>query len=209
MKYKASGGEDFKPLRPGSHIGVCDIVADLGIQRGNDLYPDKRKVHIRFAIPVERVEFERDGKKINGPAVIGQTFTASMHQKANLRIFLEGWRGRKFTDQEAEDFETSTVLGKPAMLNVVQNAKNGKVYANIASAALLPKGIAAPPLEIDPVYYGPDNPGTLELLPQWLRDKIATQVIVQNPTLPQAGDDGPGYSDSDVPFEADDSDIPF
>ena len=133
-----------------------------------------------------------------------------MHQKANLRIFLEGWRGRKFTDQEAEDFETSTVLGKPAMLNVVQNAKNGKVYTNIASAALLPKGIAAPPLEIDPVYYGPDNPGTIEKLPQWLRDKIATQIIVQTPTTPTAGDEGPEYTDADLPAEMfDDSSTPF
>ena len=209
LRFPARGGDDFKPLSAGSHIGICQIVADLGIQRGNDQYPDKRKVFIRFEIPAERVEYERDGKKMEGPAVIGQAYTASMHKKANLRIFLEGWRGRKFTDEEAESFDIESILGKPVMLNVVQNSKDGRVYSNIAGGSLLPKGLTAPVGEMEKIYYGPDSLLTFEKLPERIKEKINNQIIVKAATTTAPGNDGPEYTDDDLPAELQDEVVPF
>jgi hypothetical protein len=213
---KASAG-DFEPVPAGSHIAVCDIVADIGLQPGSGMYPQpKNQVYIRFEIPAERVEFEKDGKKQVGPAVIGKTYTASMNEKANLRHHLESWRGKGFTDEEAEAFDVSAILGKPCMLTVMHTQKGEKTYANIASIGGLPKGISPKTIipELTPIFYhGVQNPSTYQALPEWLRKKIDGQIIIEKKEEQQTGnrlDDGTFISDDDLPpMQDDDDSIPF
>lgn len=206
LNYKASAGTgDFHLVPAGSHIAVCDIVADLGIQPGSGLYPKpKRQVHIRFELPNERVDFEKDGKRQQGPAVIGRTYTASMNEKANLRHHLESWRGRQFTDEEAEGFDVSAILGKPCMLTIIHTQKDGKTYANIAGIGGLPKGVSPKGIlpEMLPVYFAPDSLSTYNQLPEWMRKKIDAQIIEE----PQ---DQPSRQDSYESTEITDDDIPF
>lgn len=200
LTFKAgSGGGDFKSVPPGSHIAICNIVADMGLQPGSKIYPDpKHKVYIRFEVPAERVEYERDGTKINGPIVIGQAFTASMHEKATLRKYLEGWRGRKFSDDEAEKFDVSAILGKPCMLNVIENVVEGKIYSNINSISPLPKGVPAPMAENDLVYYAEEDTSKFGLLPEWLKEKINTQ-LTRRPE-PNRNIHNEDITDEDIPF---------
>ena len=157
LTYKVNAvAGDFEPVPAGSHIAVCDIVADIGLQPGSGMYPQpKNQVYIRFELPNERIQFEKDGKKQEGPQVIGKTYTASMNEKANLRHHLESWRGKAFTDEEAESFDVSAILGKPCMLTVMHTKKGEKTYANITSIGPLPKGIQAKTIipEITPVLY--------------------------------------------------------
>ena len=100
LKFPAkSGAGDFEPVAAGTHIAICDMVVYLGVQPGSGMYPKpKPQVFIRFELPNERIDFEKDVKKMNGPAVIGKRYTASMNEKATLRKDLEGWRGKSFTD---------------------------------------------------------------------------------------------------------------
>ena len=206
LNYPASGGGDFKQLPAGNHLAVCDIVADLGIQPGNDLYPkSKPQVYIRFEVPSERIEWEKDGKKMEGPAIIGRIFTASMHEKAGLRIFLESWRGRKFNDEEASNFDVSAILGKACMLNAVENLKDGKVRVKIGNVSPLPKGFTAPGAELALVLYSEEDRGNLDKLQPWLQEKIKTQILLQH--TPEPGNDGPECTDGDVLIT--DADIPF
>ena len=53
------------------------------------------------------------------PLSIRKKFTASIHERATLRIFLERWRGRPFTDAEKSHFETEDLIGVPCQLNIV------------------------------------------------------------------------------------------
>lgn len=209
LKFKVSGGGgDFKTLPAGSHIAICNMVVDLGLQPGSGMYPDpKQKIYVRFEVPTERVEYERDGKKYDGPGVIGNFFTASMHEKANLRKQLEGWRGRKFSDEEAENFDVSSILGKACMLSVVENVKGDKVYANIASIGALPKGIPTPKPENDLLYFAADDRQHLDKLPEWIREKIAGQIKPQSShatgvyaATANYHDSDPGITDDDIPF---------
>ena len=211
LTYKTGGSAgDFEPVPAGSHIAVCDIVADIGMQEGSSLYPKpKQQVYIRFELPNERMDFEKDGKKQTGPAVIGKTYTASMNEKANLRHHLESWRGKQFTDEEAESFDVSAILGKPCMLTVMHTQKDGKTYANIAGIGALPKGISPKTIipEMTPILYAaPDNIATYPMLPDWLRKKIDAQIVVE-PAAQADGeqqgnqlDDGSFITDEDVPF---------
>jgi|SRR6185503_3616696 len=201
FKVNAGSGE-FKSVPSGSHIAVCNLVADLGMQPGSASYPaPKQKVFIRFEIPAERVEYEKDGRKISGPAVIGAFFTASMHEKATLRNRLEGWRGRMFTDEEAGNFDVSTILGKPCMLNVVENSVGDKTYTNIASISPLPRGVAAPIAENKLLYYAEDDKRDYDLLPDWIKEKIDKQLTKRpEPTTNYHHSDSVEITDDDIPF---------
>ena len=92
LKFSNKGGGDFKGLSAGTYIGVCNAVVDLGTQPGSPMYPDpKHKVWIRFEVPDERIEYERDGKKLEGPRVISKEYTASMHERPiSARIWRTG-----------------------------------------------------------------------------------------------------------------------
>jgi len=208
FKATSSGGEGFAPVPAGSHIAICDMVIDIGIQPGTGMYPKpKQQVYIRFELPNERIEFEKDGKKQVSPAVIGRTYTASMNEKANLRHHLESWRGKQFTDEEAESFDVAAILGKPCMITVMHSQKGDRTYANIAGIGGLPKGINPKTLipEITPLYYAPDNLGTYGQLPEWLRKKIDEQILPepkseQHEDLPPADNYSDQITDDDIPF---------
>lgn len=171
------GGGDFKRVPAGTHVAVCNLVADLGTQPGSGMYPDpKRQLVIRWEVPGERIEYEKDGQKVEGPQTISRTLTASMNEKAGLRKLLESWRGRKFSDAEAASFDVSTILGKPCLLNVTETEKNGETYANVSNVSPLIKGMPSPSAENRLLYYGEDDTAMLDELPKWIREKIAGQL---------------------------------
>lgn len=194
-----SGSGDFKRAPAGSHIAVCNLVADCGLQPGFEGKP-QRKIYVRFEIPAERVEYEKDGKTVEGPLTIGSFYTASMNEKATLRKHLEGWRGKTFTDQEAAEFDVSKLLGQACMLNVIEKDSNGKTYSNVAGISKLPKGMNAPSAENDLLYYD-ETSGEAEFsaLPKWLREKIQSQIRPNRPAANEshAGDD---FDDASIPF---------
>lgn len=172
----SAGGGDYKSVPPGSHVAVCDMVVNLGLQPGSAAYPTpKRQVYIRWQIPAERLD---DGR----PMTIGATFTASMNRKATLRLMLEGWRGRQFTDAEAESFDIAKLIGKACMLSVIERTtQDGRVRSVVSGTAKLPKGMEAPPLEgTDGVLYlnigDAEDQRAREQMPAWLREKIDSQL---------------------------------
>lgn len=199
----SSGNGDFKRAPAGSHIAVCNLVADCGLQPGSQQYPaPRRKLYVRFEIPAERIEFEKDGKQVEGPLTIGSFYTASMNEKATLRKHLEGWRGKAFSDEEAGSFDVSALLGKAAMLSVIETDSGGKTYSNIAAIGKLPKGMDAPEAENPLLYFdetsGPDD---LEALPKWLREKIENQLRPSKPGKNEShANSGEFVDDSDIPF---------
>ena len=192
------GGGDFKRAPSGSHIAVCNLVADCGLHPGSQQYPSpKRKLYLRFEIPDERVEYEKDGKKVEGPLTIGSFYTASMNEKATLRKHLEGWRGLAFNDADAAAFDISKLLGKACMLNVIESEHNGRTYSNIQNIGKLPKSVGAPKAENDLLYYADDDTSQFDQLPKWLREKIESQIV---PAKPTATESHASFHDDEIPF---------
>jgi len=67
-----------------------------------------------------------------------------MGEKANLRKFLGQWRGKTYTDAEAEEGAPLHKLeGVNALVQIGHNTSpaTGKTYANIISIMPLPKGM--------------------------------------------------------------------
>ena len=195
------GGKDFDPVPEGSHLAVCDMFVDLGMQDGH--FGAKHKIYLRWQIPALRLSYEKDGEKVEGPMSIGATYTLSLSEKSNLRPILQAWRGRAFTPDELKKFDVTTVLGAPCMITVTHEPKkDGGVYANVASVAKLPSGIPAPALEGETILYDADNMDTFEKLRPWLQEKIKAQII-------QRADDLPEQRTYNMADELLDDDVPF
>lgn len=201
----SGGGGDFTPVPQGTHFAICDQVVDLGKQRTSGQYGEsiKHQVYIHWQIPAERVEWECDRTKHEGPAGIGKTYTVSLHEKANLRKDLQAWRGKPFTADELRAFDIANLLGAPATLTVTHTDKDGRTYANVASLGGIPKGMPKPVLEGEPLLYDKDNPGTFDRLSKRMQERVQGQVIEQgrtDPNDPDAWRGGVVEDDAEVPF---------
>lgn len=129
-------GATFTPAPEGQHVAVCVDVVDLGIVETT--WKDQKKQVHKCRIVFEIGERMQDGR----PFTVSQQFTASLGEKANLRKFLESWRGRAFTKDELAGFDTEQLIGAPAVVQVVHAEKGDRTYANINSVMKLMKGLA-------------------------------------------------------------------
>lgn len=182
--YPAKGNKEFTKVPAGTHLAVCTLVADVGLQPGSSKFPDpKIRIFFRFEIPSERIAYEKDGVEVEGPAVIYHNYTASMNAKSNMRKGIESWRGAKFTDAEAELFDVRKLLGQSCMIQVV-HTEDGQ-YANVANIMAPPRGTPKLKPEGTCVYYGPDDDAQYDMLPKFLKEKVDNQLsggAAQNPT---------------------------
>lgn len=173
--YSAKGGKEFAKVPAGTHMAVCTLVADVGLQPGSPKFPDpKVRIFLRFEIPSERITYEKDGVEHEGPAVIYHNWNASMNPKATMRKHIESWRGSKFTDADAEQFDVRKLLGQTCLVQVV-HTEDGQ-YANVANIMAPPKGTPKVKAEGTLVYYGPDDDTQYDALPAFLCKKVDEQL---------------------------------
>lgn len=199
---KDSGGRDFKPIPQGAHLAICTMVADVGMQEGFNGKP-QRKVYLRFEVPDERVEFERDGKLVEGPAIIGKMYTLSLSEKANLRRDLENWRGRLFAADELKGFDISKLLGKTCQVMVTHDHKDGKTYANVNGIMGTSRDQKERAATLKPenalIEYSVEshNQSAFEALPKWIREKIEHRI---SEPVAQSSPPADDFRDDDIPF---------
>ena len=131
---------NFKPVPAGSHLGRCWRIIDLGSQKVEYMGETKvqRKIMIGWELFGETDDVTPlktdDGK----PMSIFKQYTLSWSENANLRKDLQAWRGKPWTDAEANRFDLKTVLGAFCMLNVIVTNKNGKTYSNVGGISPVP-----------------------------------------------------------------------
>lgn len=184
-------GKDFERVEPGLHLAVCSHVLDLGKQETK--FGPKSKVALCF----ELAEKMQDGRPFMQSAI----YTASLNEKAQLRQHLESWRGRKFTEDEVQGFDIEKLLNVNAMINLVEENKNGKTYTNITAIIKPPK----------------DSPKVAPIgqpAPEWLR-KMADEgrkraEFLAQEVPPPSSENPPPHTDSDFYQDAgDESGLPF
>lgn len=200
----SSSGGDFKPIPEGNYIAVCVRVIDLGTQMTSFKGADslKRKVLIAWEVP--EVEVDWEGEK--QPALVMSSYTASLHDKANLRQHLEAWRGRRFTDDELKGFDLKNVLGKGCQIQVLHSEDGA--YANVKAIMALPKGSASPAPIHPLINFDLDafSEGVYETLSDKLKGKIAQspeykQATGQAPIKSEAGFESFTHDlDDEIPF---------
>ena len=203
-----NGSGDYELIPEDNHAARCVMIAEIGTQETP--FGAKRQVIIGWELPGERRTFDaEEGEK---PAMLSKFYTLSLNQKANLRLDLESWRGRAFTEEELGGFDIESLAGVPCLLNVVHKADSqGSTRAKISTISRLPKGMSCPDQENATRLYeiGDGAGGCFDVLPEWIQNQIknsiewnagspnSAQIDTSKPAPVLAGDIS---EDDDIPF---------
>ena len=169
---------EFKLAPEGTFFARCWRVVVLGTFE--DTWQGQtrlnRKIRIDFELPTELSDFGNGAEPFN----VSSTLNISMHENANYRKFLQNWRGKAYSEEEAKKgIDVSKFVGAAALVTVAHTARdNGKTYDNIANISPLPKGMQMYDKVNTPtlfsVYARPFNQEAFEALPNILQEKIKT-----------------------------------
>jgi hypothetical protein len=168
----------------GRYKGICVAIVDRGTMTG--VYQGRptigRKVQVTFELP------EVGNSKTGNPLTVHQLYTASMHPKAKLRKDIENWKGKAMSDDEANEFEFSWMLGRHCLVDVGQNVKDDSVYATVERILPLAEGTTLPQAVNDPVFFSLDDPdlNVFALLSKTVQ--AAIQITPEWAALPFAND---------------------
>lgn len=102
----------FTPAPEGLHQAVCVDFVDLGEMET----PWGKKPKCRVWWQIDEV-IPGTGERFT----VMNTYTASLNEKATLRHHLEAWRGRKFTPEELQGFDTENLIGANCQLQIIHN----------------------------------------------------------------------------------------
>jgi hypothetical protein len=176
MLVKQTGGKDFDPIPAGLHPAILYSLVDIGSHEGEwqGVKNVRHLVVVTFELPGQLNNVDSQEK----PMAISGTYTLSLHKKAKLRMQLESWRSRPFTERELIDgFELKDTLGKNCQLNIVHNTKDGKTYANIGTIVPLGAGMEKQEPFNEIVYFAMDEGQSIpEKAPAWIKKKIGESL---------------------------------
>ena len=214
--YVEDKGGNFERCPSGMHLARCYRIIDLGTQKSE--YMGQTKYLHKVMLGWEIHGMNDDGTPIKmqdgRPFAIFKNYTLSWSEKANLRLDLQSWRGRPFSQEEMRKFDLKNVLGAWCMLNVIERpGQDNKIYTNVAGVTPVPAmikqnglptavnknelfNIAEPDMEMFATFS--DNlKAKISNSPEWqkLQGKAEAKAAAPAPA-PAAG----GFEDDDIPF---------
>lgn len=204
----ADEGKDFILAPEGTHIARCFRVVVLGTFDGEWQGRPKlnRKIRLDFELPGELNDFGNGPE----PMFVSTTMNIAMGENANYRKFLQNWRGKAYTPDEAKKgVDVSKFLGHVGMLTIQHNeSSQGRTFANLATIIPLPKGMDVPAPINKPVLFSvfaqPFDAATFEGLPESLQNKIkeSREWKEMNEPMPTSYQTPPAAQedDDDLPF---------
>lgn len=184
----------YDPHPDGQFVIACMDCINLG-RRLEQFAGKPERLVDKVALVFQSGEVNREGRLHE----VTTEFSLSMGQKANLRIFLESWRGKSYTDDQAQRVPLHKLVGQPGLASIEHRTSgSGRVYAKIKTIAPLPKGMLPPTL---PLYERPDF--FAERIEEYAKE-VASYMERIAPRPSQSFDDPPaGLVDSE------DDDLPF
>jgi len=120
--YARKKQSDFKPCPAGVWNGLCIDVVDLGMVN-DPKYGEKHKIQIRWVC--DALPARPDGQ----PYMVSKKYNLSMHKKSNLRLMLDLWRNKPFTDDDAYDFDFESLVGVKCKIQVAQATGEDGAFA--------------------------------------------------------------------------------
>ena len=134
-------GGNFERCPPGMHLARCYRIIDLGTQKSEYMGQVKYLHKIMLGWEIHGTNDSGVPLKMNDgrPFAIFKNYTLSWSDKANLRLDLQSWRGKPFTQEEMRRFDLKNILGAWCMLNVIERPGNdGKIYTNVNGVTPVP-----------------------------------------------------------------------
>ncbi len=189
----------FSPHPVGQFAARCVDVVDLGEKL--EQYPGSPQHLARKCLLIFRTG-ERNNE--TGEIIdIAKEFTVSMGEKANLRKFLEDWRGKSYTPAQIEEgVPLHKLTGQPALITVEHKLSGkGRTYANLKGVTPLPKQMA----EVAPDATGYERAEYIaERKKNYAQEAQAFRKAMAAPPASEPEDEG--YP---APLDDDDSSLPF
>lgn len=218
--YVEDKGGDFERCPPGIHLARCYRIIDLGTQKSE--YMGQTKYLHKVMLGWEIHGTYDDGTPIKmqdgRPFAIFKNYTLSWSEKANLRLDLQSWRGKPFSQEEMRKFDLKKVLGHYCMLNIIERpGKNdNKIYTNVDGVTPVPSiykqnglpqavnkdelfNISEPDMEMFNTFS--DNlKAKISNSPEW--QKLHGSANAQRPPAPSANAPASKFDDmdDDIPF---------
>jgi hypothetical protein len=137
---KDSGGT-FTPHPEGQYAMLCVDVVNLGVNVESFPGQEPREV-AKVAIVFASGDRQPDASL----TLVTTEMTLSANEKANLRKFLESWRGKSYTAEQAEaGLPVNKLYGQSALVSIEHvTTRKGRKFAKIASIGPLPKAMPGP-----------------------------------------------------------------
>ena len=191
----------------GNYIARCYQMIEIGTVNEiiQGVSKTLKKVRIGWEFPTElRVFNEEKGEQT---IVKSKEYTLSLHEKSSLRADLKSWRGKDFTEQEAQMFDITKLISVGCMINIVHSPSKTdatKIYDNIAGITAIPKGFKLPD-QINPTFilsYDDFDFDKFDMLPEFIKDKMKGSLefaALQIGKQPQPAQIDKVYPD-DLPF---------
>jgi hypothetical protein len=198
--------QSFEMAPAGSHVAICYRVIDLGTQYSDMFKTAQRKITLGWELPTELMT---TGQNTGKPFSVHKTYTLSSNEKSNLRIALESWRGAPFSKEDFGKFDIAKLIGKPCLLGIVHEDKNGKTRAVIKSIMRVPKGMSVPAMVNQPIDFSLTdfNQTVYDGLSENLKAMIAKSPEYQH--LKGGGNDPNSDDDDHSPVPEYSQDVPF
>ncbi len=209
-------GGDFERCPQGMHLARCYRIIDLGTQKSE--YMGQTKYLHKVMLGWEIHGMNDDGTPIKmkdgRPFAIFKNYTLSWSEKANLRLDLQSWRGKQFTQEEMRRFDLKNILGAWCMLNVIERAgQNGNTYSNVDGVTPVPamikqNGLPAAVNKNEIFNLTDPDMEMFNAFSDNLKKKIMSSPEWEKLNKPQAAQPQGGKHQPPV-MEDEDSDIPF
>jgi hypothetical protein len=194
LNAKNVGGGKRPPqevLEPDVYPGRLVQVIDLGLQAQRPFQGQEKKPVQEIMLTYELVDTfmkDEDGEDIEDkPRWISETlpFYGLFADKAKSTK-----RYNALDPNGDADGEFGKLVGVPVNVTVVNNESGDKVYSNVGGVAPMSakKAAACPELKNPTKVFDLDNPDmeVFNALPEWLRDKIKSNLNFQGSPLQQA-----------------------
>lgn len=172
---------EFKRIPQWQYPARLFSIVDIGTHTSVGKFGEKRKrlVRLTFEFPTALETFvEERGPE---PFTVMCPFTYSMNGKSNLRKFIESMIGRQLSDDEADNFDLETLMGKTIFANVADVKSGDKTFSNIIVCMPLPDAIECPKPFFSPILYTVENHNELmyQKLSKKVQEKIASAEEMQ------------------------------
>lgn len=207
------GKSDYIIVPEGNHLARCYRIVEIGTQKTtwNGEEKAQKKVMLFWELHGE----DASGKPLvtddGRPLVTSKRFTPSLNERATLRKFLSGWRGKQFTHEELEGFSLPDVLDKWCMLTITHSKDPKdptKTYVNIESLSSVPSVIrkAGLPEGINPIGSFDIDAPDMEIFAQltaYMKD-----LITNSPEWKMRNHND-NFNQDEASYTQKSSDIPF
>ena len=207
-------GGNFERCPPGMHLARCYRIVDLGTQKSE--YMGEVKYLHKIMLGWEIHGADENGKALKmmdgRPFAIFKNYTLAWSEKANLRIDLQAWRGKAFTQEEMRKFDLQNILGAWCMLNIIERqGQNGNTYSNVSSVTPVPSvikqsGLPQPINKNEMFNLQKPDMAIFETFSENLKTKITSspewekfqgKISIPDATVPSSSQLDP---DEDIPF---------